>query len=290
MAGKVSLQREVMDLAAAVRRCVATLSSARRFERHALDVDAAAVWIHADPTRIDQVVLNLLDNAAKYTPAGGRISVHVSGDGRDAVVEVRDDGIGIVASFLPRIFEPFIQSELSRGRTRGGLGIGLSVARSLAEMHGGALSATSDGPGTGSVFTLRLPLVAEPAAAPPPSPPSAARPRRIMLVEGDRDTRTMLAQALTLAGHEVTAVENGRQALEADARARPDVAIIDVGLRDLSGYEVARRLRQQPGHLHLVAMTGYSSAEEGARCAEAGFDAQLSKPVDPGRLSEIIGC
>jgi CheY-like chemotaxis protein len=250
------------------------------------------VWAHADETRMDQVITNLLDNAVKHTPAGGRIDVALRADGPWAVLRIEDSGIGIPADRLTRIFEPFYQGEPSLDRTPGGLGLGLAVVRRLVAEHGGMVTAASEGHGHGSTFTVRLPRV---TPLPPPAIASAARAttassRRVVVVEDNTDSREMLDRLLRMEGHEVHSAEDGASALEVVARVVPDVVLIDIGLPGLDGYEVARRLRDTPAgrSMLLVAMTGYGQPRDRLRALEAGFDDHLVKPIELGRLRALI--
>jgi CheY-like chemotaxis protein len=218
------------------------------------------------------------------------VHVRLRADGADALVEVRDSGIGIAAEELPRIFELFAQGATDAARARGGMGIGLTLARKLVELHGGALRAASDGPGHGALFTVRLPLAPAPAApAPSPAPPPAGGRLRLLLVEDNADARTSMARALELAGHEVCAVGNGAAALEAAIAACPAAALLDIGLPGMDGYELARRLRAASGRsVALVALTGYGREVDRRLAAAAGFDAHFTKPVDFERLLRTL--
>ncbi len=292
LTGKILLDRRALDLADAVRRALATLSGAGRVEQHVLRVEVDPVWVEADAGRLEQVIVNLLDNALKYTPPGGAIHVSLAHEGGAAVLRVRDSGVGISADLLPRIFEPFVQGELASHRARGGLGIGLAVVRRLVELHGGSVEAASDGPDRGSTFTLRLP------AAPRPLPPAprpervrpAGPPRRVLIVEDDDDMRAMLRQLLELAGHEVHDAADAATAIEVDAAVRPEVVLIDIGLPGIDGWELARRLRRTPRRRPpvLVAVTGLARPSERERSLAAGFDRHLVKPVDPAMLAEVL--
>jgi signal transduction histidine kinase/CheY-like chemotaxis protein len=292
MTGKVALDLRPLELAAAVRRCVATVSASGKLERHAVRVETDPVWVEADTVRLDQVVINLLENAAKYTPAGGSIVVTVRRERGEAVIELRDTGVGIPGDLLPRIFEPFVQGDPSVRPTTGGLGVGLAVVRSVVRMLGGTVDAASDGPGLGSRFTVRLASITPPrsAAAPPAADASPPRRRRVLVTDDDDDTRAMLAAALALNGHEVYGASDGERALELARRVRPEVVVLDIALAGLDGYEVARRLRAMPRHAPalLIALTGYGRTEDRALAADAGFDAYLTKPIDPAELARIV--
>jgi CheY-like chemotaxis protein len=231
----------------------------------------------------------VLDNAAKYTASGGRIEVTGTREGGQAVLRIRDTGVGIPADMLSSIFDLFTQGEVSLARSQGGLGVGLTLARTLVTMHGGSIEAASEGEGRGSEFTLRLPL-----AAPEVDPRAAAAAvagsmRNILVVEDNADAREMLRIALELDGHHVEVAEDGIKGVETALRIHPDVALVDIGLPGLDGYEVARRIRQSLGEdVRLVALTGYGQAEDRRRTREAGFDVHLVKPVDPQVLGPLL--
>jgi signal transduction histidine kinase len=288
--GKIRLDPQPMDLAETVRRCLATLTGRTGGHRVALDADE--VWVDADPVRLEQIVVNLLDNAVKYTPAGGAIQVRVSREGGHAVLRVRDTGVGIARDVLPRIFELFVQGEPGAIRGRTGLGIGLAVVQRLAELHGGTIDAASDGPGRGSTFSLRLRGVAAPAVrAPRVRPVVAPAPRRrIVVAETDPDLCAILRALLETSGHDVSAATDGPEALAAALRVRPDVMLIDVDLAGFDGYELARRLRMTPETKStlLVALTGWGRADDVERAHAAGFDHHATKPLDPDALAEIL--
>ena len=290
--GKASLQCESFELSRAVQSVAATWRTAGRLDRHPFSVDSAPVWVHADRARVEQILSNLLDNALKFTPAGKSIHVCVRQEDGDAVLEVADQGEGLAADLAQRLFGLFVQGQSNLDRSRGGMGIGLALVKRLAEMHGGEVTAESAGPGRGSTFRVRLPAVsapARPSSRQAWSPPG--RPLRILVVEDNDDTRRMLGAALAHEGHEVRTAGNGASALAQAAELHPQVALIDIGLPDLDGYEVARRLRagDHNGRAALVALTGYGQAEDRRRTLEAGFDAHLVKPVSPELLLRAVG-
>jgi CheY-like chemotaxis protein len=266
--------------------------SSGRLDRHRVTIDLAPVWIDADETRIEQILSNLVANAVKYTAAGGDVTIRVKRDGELAMLQVADTGVGIPPNLLERVFDLFVQGEGGLDRRQGGLGIGLTLVKRLVELHGGRVEATSGGPGRGSTLTVSLPAIAAPIAAPAimPARRPASRPRRILVVEDNDDAREMLRTALTLGGHDVHEAADGRTGLEMAAALRPDVALIDVGLPGLDGYEVARRLAAIRGResMRLIAITGYGQTEDRRRALDAGFDAHLTKPVAPEQLAELL--
>jgi PAS domain S-box-containing protein len=290
--GKIRLDRRPLDFGALVASTMATWRAAGRFRDHEVSVDTAPVWIDGDETRIEQIVANLVGNALKYTPGGGHIHVRVGLEGDDAVLEVADTGSGLPADLLGKVFDLFVQGDRPLDRAQGGLGIGLTLVKALAVLHGGSVDARSEGQGHGSVFTVRLPHVAapaEPKRSPPSSEPAPVR-RRILLVEDNDDAREMLRVALTHAGHDVHEAIDGPSGLKAAVDLRPDIAFIDVGLPGLDGYEIARQLRSRPEcrHIYLVALTGYGQPEDRRRAEDAGFDEHLVKPVDPHGLAPVL--
>jgi signal transduction histidine kinase len=289
--GKVALERERVNLAEVVTRVMNTWRASGRLERHKVLLEASPVWVDADRARIEQIFSNLLDNAVKFTPPGKRIVAGVRQEGDTALLRVADEGEGVAAEATERIFELFVQGERGLDRGAGGLGVGLALVKRLTEMHGGTVSATSPGRGQGATFTVALPAVMPPAeqAAAPESAPRVA-PRRVLIVEDNDDTRQMLHEALAFSGHDVREARDGATALTLAAESRPDVALIDIGLPDVDGYEVARRLRAAPGgrRMCLVAITGYGQAEDQRRAYDAGFDAHLTKPVAPERLKQVM--
>jgi signal transduction histidine kinase/CheY-like chemotaxis protein len=292
--GKIRLRRSEVDLARVVEAAVQTAEPLVRARHHALRMSLPdePVLVDGDPVRLTQVVGNLLTNAAKYTDPGGHLSVVLARAGDTATVVVEDDGIGIAADLLPRVFEPFVQGEQAVDRSRGGLGIGLSLVRTLVELHGGTVTAHSGGPGKGTRFTVELPALAAPAERAAPSEPPRSVERAphwtVLLVEDNEDIRTTLAELLRRRGHDVVEAENGEGAIEIARGRGPDVALVDIGLPGLDGFEVARRLREVAPAIRLVAMTGYGSPDDRRRGAEAGFAAHLVKPVDFDGLAHLL--
>jgi CheY-like chemotaxis protein/nitrogen-specific signal transduction histidine kinase len=300
--GKVQLRREPIELADVVRSAVEATRPLIEASAHELTVALPPdpLNLDADPARLAQVIANLLSNAAKYTEKGGHIWLTAAVASRErerpeAVVSVRDTGIGIAAEHLPRVFEMFSQMAPALERSQGGLGIGLALVRGLVELHGGRVEAHSDGPGHGSEFVVRLPAVAAPGKAPPePSGDgeSSHRPPkcRILVVDDNRDNVRSLEMLLRLPGHDVHTAYDGLEAVQAAAAFRPDVVLLDIGLPKMNGYEAARHIRQQPwgrGML-LVAMTGWGQEEDKRQAREAGFDHHLTKPVDPADLERLL--
>jgi signal transduction histidine kinase len=291
MTGKILLERAPLDLAAATASALAALRAGARTDGHAVRTALAPVWVEADVTRIEQIVVNLVGNAIKYTAAGGTITVSTRREDAHAVLEVADSGIGMAPDLVPRIFDLFVQGARGLDRAQGGLGIGLTLVRRLAELHGGSVSAASPGEGKGSVFTVRLPAVTAPVATTSGAVPGAAPgPRRVLVVEDHDDAREMLVHLLRLDGHEAHEARDGREALEAARRLRLDAALVDIGLPGLDGYEVARRLRAAPdtAGLLLVAVTGYGLPEDRDRSQVAGFDEHLVKPVTADALARAL--
>jgi PAS domain S-box-containing protein len=295
--GKITLRKEPMDLAAVVARAVETsrpLIDARRHEL-AVTLPPEPLRVQADPTRLAQVFANLLNNAAKYTQEGGRIGLTAARTGTEVEVRVRDSGIGIAPEMLPRVFDLFAQADQSLEHSDGGLGIGLTLVRTLVEMHGGTVQAFSEGPARGSEFVVRLPLLAEPllggqARAGTREERQAASARRVLVVDDNQDTALSLGLLLQLQGHEVFAAHDGPGALQAAQDYRPDAVLLDIGLPGMDGYEVARRIRLLPEleRVLLVAMTGYGQEEDKRRSQAAGFNAHLVKPADLDALKVLL--
>jgi two-component system CheB/CheR fusion protein len=290
--GKIVLALQPLDLGAAVERGVGLLTSAGRLEHHRVEVRTEPVWIAGDPVRIEQVILNLVGNAAKYTPAGGGIRITVQAEGEAAVLTVADTGIGIAPELLPRIFELFTQGERGLERAQGGLGIGLTLVKRLVEQHGGEVTAVSEGVGRGARFVVRLSRIPAPATPPPEPVVATERPagrRRILVIEDNADARESLRTVLELAGHEVYEADSGPSGIDTALQLRPDVTFVDIGLPGVDGYEVARRLRASAEtRLRLVALSGYGQPDDRRRADEAGFDAHLVKPVHPAVLLRVI--
>jgi CheY-like chemotaxis protein/nitrogen-specific signal transduction histidine kinase len=293
--GKVTLHKEPVDMATVVESAVLASRPLIEARKHTLEVELPAepLLVEGDPVRLSQIVLNLLNNAAKYTPEGGEIRLAMAkGDGR-VIVRVTDTGLGIPAELLPRVFDLFTQGDRSLDRAEGGLGIGLALVRRLVEMHGGAVAAESEGAGRGSEFTVCLPLLEsapELPAGKSAESPQQAGPRRVLVIDDNRDAAEILTVLLELWGHEVRLAYSGPDALALAPKFRPHAALLDIGLPGMSGHELAKRLRELPGweKVMLVAVTGYGQDEDRRRSREAGFDHHLTKPVDPGRLRDLL--
>jgi CheY-like chemotaxis protein len=257
-------------------------------------VQPPPLYLNADPTRLVEVVGNLLNNACKFTDKGGRISLTVERESGQAVIRVRDTGIGIAADQLPRIFDMFTQVDTSLERSVSGLGIGLTLVKKLVEMHDGAVEAHSAGMGQGSEFVVRLPILAETPQAPPPEPtasePTTSTARRILVVDDNRDSARSLAMLLKLTGHETHTAYDGLEAVEAAEKFHPDVILLDIGLPKLNGYQACRCIREQPwsNGMVLVALTGWGQEEDRQKSKEAGFNGHLVKPVDYAALMKLL--
>ncbi|HJS90298.1 MAG TPA: PAS domain-containing protein [Steroidobacteraceae bacterium] len=293
--GRLELRLQSMTLGAALLAAVETARPAIESRSHTLtfEVPEEPIWLNGDPVRLAQVFINLLTNAAKFTETQGRINLRVTVEGQHAIVSVRDNGIGISPEQLPRVFDLFSQASTALERTQSGLGIGLALARGIVTLHGGGIEARSAGPGRGSEFIVRLPTQAASGAGPKPPAaptPAARRVRRVLVADDNADAADSLALALKLRGHEVDTAHDGRQALEIAAILHPQVALLDIGMPELNGYELARQIRSEPWgqHMMLVAVTGWGQDEDRRRALEAGFDEHLTKPIDPGRLLSLI--
>ncbi|MBC7513437.1 MAG: response regulator [Herminiimonas sp.] len=292
MSGKIMLSRQSLELSGLVASCVETLKTTGRTAGYLLEIDSEVAWVDADPTRIEQVISNLLDNAFKYTPQGGEIHIHARSGGSSVVLEIRDSGVGIAADLLPHVFDVFVQGESSLDRAQGGLGIGLALVRQLIELHGGSIEAHSDGLGLGSAFIVRLPSAAPAQIRQPVAyDPMPALQYRILLIEDNEDGRDMMRTMLTEYGHVVLEAADGLEGLRIAAQGKPDIALVDIGLPTIDGYEVARRLRADPAtaEVRLIALTGYGLAEDQRLAIEAGFDLHLVKPVNFEHLLAAIG-
>jgi len=291
--GKIRLRKAVVDGAVALDRACESARPLILDRGHELVCNyGRGLWLEADPTRVEQIILNLLTNAAKYTPTGGRIELTARRTAGMVVVSVADNGIGIAPHRLPEMFELFAQGERSIARSEGGLGIGLTIVRKLCELHGGWVEAQSDGPDLGSTFTIFLPGTSPPAAASQPGPLAGAgrvvKPLRLLIVDDNQDTAEGLSRILTRAGHYIAIAHNGHQALELAHAHSPQAILLDIGLPGMDGFEIVRRLRASSpcADALVIAVTGYGQEEDRNRALAAGFDHHLVKPVD---LDELKG-
>jgi signal transduction histidine kinase/CheY-like chemotaxis protein len=288
--GRIHLTRQPLDLAAIVQGCIETLRDSNDLAKHELTVSLEPAWIDGDATRIEQIVSNLLTNAARYTPAPGSIDVSLRRAENRCVLRVRDSGIGIEADLMPRIFDLFVQGARAPDRAQGGLGIGLTMVRRLAELHGGTARVTSAGPDRGSEFEVTFDAIAPQCAVAAPQRAPADEPCSIVLIEDNLDVQASLKALLELRGHRVAVAMDGRSGIELIAQVRPDIALVDVGLPVLDGFAVARAARAQAdlNGTFLVAMSGYGTPEDGQAGLAAGFDDYLVKPVDETKLSGVL--
>jgi signal transduction histidine kinase/ActR/RegA family two-component response regulator len=290
--GKVRLKLAPLDLGRAVADIARTLTRTSTFDDLNVEVNTSSAWIEGDEARIEQIAANLLENAAKYTAPGGTIGISVRREDDDAVFEVVDSGIGIPEDLLPRIFDLFVQGQRSIDRGIGGLGIGLTLVKRLTELHHGTVSADSEGTDKGARFVLRFHAIDPPAVAvtPPTGAVKVHELRKVLLIEDNEDARHALLTMLRHYGFRTFAAADGLEGVSVAAEVQPDAAVIDIGLPQYDGYEVARRLRQGPGgdDVFLVALTGYSSRDARRKATEAGFDEYLIKPVSPSELADLI--
>lgn len=295
--GKIELRKDKVRVADVVHSAAEASRPLidRTEQSFELDIPTADLWIDADPARVSQVISNLLTNAAKYTPSGGRIKLSVTADDGRAVISVRDNGIGIPAEMQSDVFRLFAQVGEHRERSQGGLGIGLALVKQLVELHGGSVSASSEGTDRGSVFTVQLPLTpapeeTAPAEQPAPAPVNPFRPLKVLVIDDNpiiADTMGMLLEDI---GHEFEAVHDGREALDAARNYRPDAILLDIGLPGMDGYEVCRALRQDHlfEHTTIIAQTGWGQEKDKQLAKEAGFDFHLTKPVPLADLQRIL--
>ena len=288
--GKIVLRMHPVDLAALAAQALATLDSSGRTRAHRVVAELESAWVEADAIRLDQIISNLVVNAVKYTPEGGTIRVAVKREGGETVLRVADDGIGLAPDLAARVFDLFVQGERDLDRAQGGLGIGLTLVRRLAELHGGSAAVASEGVGRGSEFTVRLPAIDPPAQrAPAPIDQAASGTRRVLVIEDNDDARETLAMLLQMMGHSVETAPDGVAGVANALASPPDVALVDVGLPGIDGYEVARLLRAELGSRPLlVAVTGYGLPEDRARAMQSGFDAHIVKPVDHHVLVDVL--
>lgn len=292
----LKVKKEPIDLAEVLRKCIADHLSWFEDRDISLQVDIATepVWVRGDATRLTQVIANVLDNARRFTDPGGRVEVQLSPDATHhaAVLVVRDNGIGITAETLARIFEPFEQAQQSAAHSRGGFGLGLAIVKGLVDLHGGEVHAASAGPGRGSEVTVLLPLIGErPLPVHAPAPPTQAVGSRVLVIEDNHDAADALQDLLQTAGCVVRVAYDGKSGLALAQAAPPEIIFCDVGLPDMDGYSLAKTVRADPrlGKVRLVALTGYGQAEDRRRAQDAGFDAHVTKPADAERLLQLVG-
>ena len=296
--GKITLTRSPLAVSTFLNDAVESCQALIEARKHRLEVSLSKelLQVEGDPTRLTQIVVNLLNNAAKFTPEGGQISLSCYREGHEAVIQVRDDGEGISRDMLEKIFDLFTQANQSMDRSQGGLGVGLTLVRRLVELHGGTIEAQSDGPGKGSTFLVRLPLVPVHDAVPDLDDPTdaatarAARSRRILIVDDNQDSLDTLSRLLTQLGHEIETACDGLSACETAVTFTPSLVLLDIGLPGMDGFEVARRLRSEPSldGMYLVALTGYGSESDRTRTGDLGFDDHLIKPVALETLKTIV--
>jgi CheY-like chemotaxis protein/anti-sigma regulatory factor (Ser/Thr protein kinase) len=293
--GKLGLRKERVTLTSIIDAAVETARPLLDEKQHrlAIALPSLPVWLEVDPLRLSQVVSNLLTNAAKYSNTGGQIEVVASVDA-GLCLSVRDEGIGIPADALNRIFEMFSQVDAGSARSDGGLGIGLALVKGLVELHGGTVEAKSAGPGQGSLFTVRLPestlTLSQQTVVPGEASTAQFTGRRVLIVDDNRDSADSLATLLQMGGHDVRVVYHGRAALLLAQSFRPDVALLDIGMPDVSGYEIAAQLRGEPWGqaIQLFAVTGWGQDGDRQRAKEAGFDLHLTKPIDLDALESAL--
>ncbi|MEP6966363.1 MAG: ATP-binding protein [Polaromonas sp.] len=288
--GKIILQTRPVDLGKKVCSCLESLRVTGSTAGYDLKVTTEPVWVSGDLTRLEQVVNNLLVNAFKFSPPGSLVELTVGSAAGQAVLTVKDSGIGISRELMPHIFDLFVQGSSSPDRAQGGLGIGLALVHELVSLHGGTVSAESAGPGQGSSFVVRLPRIATPDARQAPMLPTSPSRWRILLIEDNDDARRMLSQLLRMEGHDVSEASTATAGLRLVALEKPDLAIVDIGLPDLTGYELAERLRGDAASqtMGLVALTGYGQKRDSEHAVAAGFDFHLVKSADLSRLLEVI--
>jgi signal transduction histidine kinase/ActR/RegA family two-component response regulator len=291
-ARRITLNRRPMNLGECARHCVTALRLREEFAERNIELRLDDIWIDGDPDRIAQILINLLSNACKYTNPNGKIVLSVGSQSDRAVLRVEDDGEGIPAELLPRVFELFVQGDRPSDRQPGGLGLGLTLVRHLSELHGGTVEAHSDGRGRGSTFTVLIPRIerVQEKTARPIAPARSQRRRRILIVEDNTDAREALREALEMAGHKIFEAGSGASGVESALANRPDVALIDIGLPGFDGYEVARRIRSasEAQGMRLIALTGYGSPEDRQKAEKAGFDTHLVKPLDFDELTGLL--
>ena len=292
IAGKIVLDMHPVDLAECLLGCVDGLKAAHRVDGHTINVAAEPVWVDADPVRIEQIFINLIGNALKFSKAGTTIKLDLHPVGGQAVMRVQDQGSGMTPELMAQVFEPFVQGPPPANVSQSGMGIGLALVKQLVELHGGTVTVASAGADQGSTFTCSFPTVVSPASQPGSdfAHLMAARPRTLLYVEDNDDARAVMSEMLRLSGYEVVEAADGAKALAAVALGRPDVIVLDIGLPDMNGYDVARQMRQLPNlrDVPIIALTGYGQSRDKAVATQVGFSAHLTKPVDPEELTRTI--
>ena len=291
MSGKIVLERERIDIARLIDSSIESLRAAGRTAEVTIRVHAENAWVDADPARLEQIIAGLLETALKSTPTGGEIEITARAEDEQIVLVVSDSGPGIARELLPHVFDGFGQGSTTTTRPKGALGIGLALIRRLVELHGGSVRADSNSAQTGSAYTVRLPQARpEETVADTAAEPSSERKCSVLLIEDNDDGREMMCMLLTSLGNHVLGAETGKEGLRLAASGKPDIALIDIGLPGIDGYEVARRLRADPSTrgMRLVALTGHGLAEDQHRALEAGFDLHLVKPVSAEQLMRAV--
>ncbi len=288
--GVISIEARPVDLTSIVHHAVAPVQTLISAQRHELALSLEPIWVMADAVRLEQVITNLIQNAAKYTPAGGHIRVSTRARATAVEIRVEDDGIGLDPKEIPRLFELFEQAEKSLARTTGGLGIGLTIVHELVKLHGGTVQATSAGRGLGSAFTVRLPgrLEAPPVAERPVPMGGRVPGHRVLVVDDNEEVAATLAILLEARGHDVSVAADGPAAIEAVARQQPEIILLDIGLPGMTGYEVATRLRSGGWKGELIAVSGYGQPQDVERAHAAGCNAHLTKPIDIAAIDRVL--
>jgi signal transduction histidine kinase/CheY-like chemotaxis protein len=290
--GRIQLRLQNLEISTVILQAFETVEPQLREKGHKASVISSYEPLHVsgDFARLVQCVANLLSNAVKYTKPGGEIEVRTRAEDASAVIEIADNGLGIAPELLPQIFDIFVQGERSIEHAPGGLGVGLAIVKRLVEQHGGTVTARSPGLGQGSVFEIRLPRLVRPNAAAAEEPPFEAARRRVLIVDDNADAANSLAMLLALRGHETQVAFSGREALERIDAFRPEVVLLDIGLPEMDGYELADRLRERPAlrGVRLVALTGFAQPEDQQRARSAGFDDHLVKPVSLSALERVL--
>jgi signal transduction histidine kinase/ActR/RegA family two-component response regulator len=292
MAGKIVLNLQPLDLAECLHKSIDGLTAAHRTNKHTVIVTAEPVCINADPVRIEQIIVNLVGNALKFSAPGSAINISLRQDSGQAILSVQDQGTGMTLALLAELFNLFTQGPPAAGNDQRGMGVGLALVKQLVELHGGTVTATSAGLNQGSTFLYHFPALLAPASgsAPAAKPAASPQPRQLLYVEDSADVRSVTSEMLSLSGYKVTGVKNGKDALDAARAHVPDAILMDIGLPDMSGYEVAIQMRQiaNLSKIPMIAITGYGQASDKVASAKAGFNAHLIKPVDPDELIRTL--